>query len=120
MNWTLIISYFVLLLIQALGLTFIPISLIAELLKKIKIPLQFGVLFGGIIVWFLLNMLWLEINDYNLPLIVFGLCWFIKLYKSLGNNKINPKMNNLMLKSEAFAIFLIALYVLIFREFNWY
>lgn len=117
---TIITSYIIIFLAQALSLTFIPISLIGEILKKLKIPLQIGIFIGGLLTWFLINLIWLKVNNHNISLLVFVICWFFKIYKSLGNNNIDIKTNNLMLKSEASCIVIIALYIFIFKEFNWY
>ena len=115
-----IASYIIIFLTQALSLTFIPISLVGEILKKLKIPLQIGVFIGGLLTWFFINLIWLKVNNHNIPLLVFAICWFVKLYKSLGNNNTDIKTNSLFLKSEASTIVIISLYVLIFKEFNWY
>ena len=115
-----IASYIIIFLTQALSLTFIPISLVGEILKKLKIPLQIGIFIGGLLTWFFINLIWLKVNNHNIPLLVFAICWFIKIYKSLGDNNTDIKTNNLLLKSEASTIVVIALYVLIFKEFNWY
>ena len=115
-----IASYIIIFLTQALSLTFIPISLVGEILKKLKIPLQIGIFIGGLLTWFFINLIWLKVNNHNIPLLVFSICWFIKIYKSLWDNNTDIKTNNLLLKSEASTIVVIALYVLIFKEFNWY
>ncbi|WP_310595519.1 hypothetical protein [Flavobacterium sp.] len=116
----LIASYIIIFLTQVLSFTFIPISLIGEILKKLKIPLQIGIFIGGLFTWFFMNIIWLNVNNHNISLLAFVICWFIKIYKSLENNNIDTKTNNLMLKSEASCIVIIALYVFIFKEFNWY
>lgn len=120
MDATIIISYSILLLIQITSLTFIPISLIAEILKKLKLPTRVGILVGSLIIWLFLNFLWIKMNNHSLPLLAFALSWFVKLYKSLKNTNVNPEINSLMLKTEASGIILVMLFVFIFKEFNWY
>ena len=68
-----IASYIIIFLTQALSLTFIPISLVGEILKKLKIPLQIGIFIGGLLTWFFINLIWLKVNNHNIPLLLFAL-----------------------------------------------
>lgn len=120
MNFTILWSYIVLILVQIFALTFIPISLTGVILEKVKIKLSTALFIGGLLVWFGINLIWLHFTNYNLPLLAFFLVEAVKLFKGLGFNKVDPEMNEMMLGIEHKSIILIALYVLIFREFNWY
>ena len=120
MDFTIILGYMILILIQYFSIQAIPVSLIGGIINKITNSILFSMLVGGLITWFFINLIWLKVNNHNIPLLLFAICWFIKIYKSLGDNNTDIKTNNLLLKSEASTIVVIALYVLIFKEFNWY
>ncbi|WP_395051516.1 hypothetical protein [Flavobacterium sp.] len=120
MNFTIIWSYIILILVQVFALTFIPISLIGVILGRIKIGISTSLLIGGLLVWFGINLVWLHFTGYNLPLLAFFLIEAVKLFKGLGVNKVDPEMNEMILGIELKSIILIALYIFIFKEFNWF
>jgi hypothetical protein len=120
MNYTILWSYSLLILVQIFALTFIPISLIGAILGKFKISTSTSLLIGGLLVWFGINLIWLNFTGYNLPLLAFLLVEGIKLFKGIGKNKVDDEMNKMMIGIELKSIILIALYIFIFREFNLY
>jgi hypothetical protein len=119
MDYTILWSYIVLLLVQVFALTFIPISLIGLILGKIKIGTSTSLLIGGLLVWYGINLIWFHFTSYNLPLLAFFLVGIVKGLKKMFVNKVDPEMNEMMSGIEQKSIIIIALYILIFIEFNW-
>lgn len=120
MSSTILWSYLILILVQIFALTFIPISLIGLILGKLKIGTTTSLLIGGLLVWFGINLIWLNFTGYNLPLLAFFLVEIVKRIKGMFVNKVDPEMNEMIVGIELKSIILIALYVFIFREFNWF
>jgi hypothetical protein len=120
MNFTIFWAYIILILVRIFALTFIPISLIGVILGKLKIGFSTSLLIGGLLVWFGINLIWLNFTGYNLPLLAFFLVEIVTRLKGMFVNKVDPEMNEMMVGIELKSIILIALYIFIFREFNWY
>ena len=114
-----IASYIIIFLTQALSLTFIPISLVGEILKKLKIPLQIGIFIGGLLTWFFINLIWLKVYNHNLPLLAFVLSFSFQFIHGNLSNKELTETSKQMIVAEMWSILLIALYVLVLKEFNW-
>ena len=81
MSSTILWSYLILILVQIFALTFIPISLIGVILGKLKIGTSTSLFIGGLLVWFGINLIWLNFTCYNLPLLAFFLVEIVKRLK---------------------------------------
>lgn len=119
MNWTLILGYFILILIQYLSIQAIPVSIIGGIIGRISKNIFLGMLVGGLITWFLINLIWLKVYNYNLPFLAFVLSFSFQFINLKLNNKELTETSKQMIVAEMWSILLIAIYVLALKEFNW-
>jgi hypothetical protein len=117
MDWTVLLGYFILLLIQYLAIQSLPIGLIGALFGKFRL---FGILIGAIITWYFIDFAWMKIFGNHLPLLAFILSLTFQswhLFKSKNELTYSSKF---MIEGEMMGIFLVSLFILIFKQFNWY
>lgn len=124
-DYTIILGYLVLLLIQYFAISATSISIICAILTPFRWLFTFEILNGiiliaGILIWLGLNFIWFKIFDYQLPLLAFALSigfqlwYFIKAELEL----IEPAKQQVI--GETWAIIFVAIYILVFKDFNLY
>lgn len=117
MDWTIILGYLSLLIIQIFALQSFPAGIVAALFGEFRL---LGILFGSLFTWYFINLAWLKIFGYHLPLLAFVLSMIFQAFH-LSNSKNELTDNSkFMIEGEMVAILLVGLYVLIFKDFNWY
>ena len=119
MDWTIILGYVILIFIQYLTKKTIHVSLIGGIINKITNNTLFSMLVGGLITWFFINLIWLKVYNHNLPLLAFVLSFSFQFIHGNLSNKELTETSKQMIVAEMWSILLIALYVLVLKEFNW-
>lgn len=117
MDWTITLGYLGLLLIQYFALQSIPAGIFGAMFGQFRL---LGILIGSILTWYLLDLAWVKIFGNHLPLLAFLLSLIFQAWHlSKSKNELTDN-SKFMIEGEMIAIFLVALYVLIIKEFNWY
>ena len=119
MDYTIILGYLVLLIIQYFAIQAIPITIVGGIISKFT-NIYVGVLIGGILTWLGISFIWFKIFDYHLPLLVFILSVIFQIWHL---NKARFELNEMskkMVIGEIWSIILVSIYILIFKEFNLY
>jgi hypothetical protein len=117
MDYTFILGYLVLLLIQYFTIQAIPITLVGGIISKFT-NIYVGVLIAGILTWLGINFIWFKIFDYQLPLLVFILSIGFQ-FRHLKKSEFElTETSKKMVVGEIWAIILVAIYILVFRDFN--
>ena len=80
----------------------------------------FTLLISGCFVWYLINLLWLTLFDYNLPLLAWILSAVFQLNHIRREKFVLTELSIDMIWTEIISIVLTTLIVLIFIDFNWY
>ncbi len=119
MDYTIIIGYFVLLLIQYFAIQAIPITIIGGIISRL-IGIYPAIVITGILTWLGINLIWLKVFDYNLTLLAFVLSLGLQLFhlKSAKNDLTGTSKQ--MIIGEVISIILVGIYILTFKEFNIY
>lgn len=117
MDWGIILGYVCLLGIQIIAIQSIPAVIFGAIFGQFRL---LGILIGSFFTWFLLDFAWFKIFGYHLPLLAFVLSMVFQAYHlSKSKNELTDN-SKFMIEGEMTAILLIGLYILIFKEFNWY
>ena len=116
MDWMIVLGYVVLLLIQLMAIQALPTSIVASIFGSFRL---IGIILGSILTWYLINFLWLKAFDYNLPFLALFLSLLFQTYNLVASKDELTDSSKFMIEGDMIAIVLIALYVFIFKEFNW-
>lgn len=117
MDWTIILGYLGLLLIQIFAIQSIPAGIFGGVFGRFRL---LGILIGSILTWYLIAIAWFKIFGYHLSLLAFILSITFQGYHlSKSKNELTDS-SKFMIEGEMTAILLVGLYILIFKEFNWY
>ncbi len=119
MDYTIILGYVVLLLIQYFAIQAIPITLIGGLISRFT-NIYVGVLIAGILTWLGINFIWFKVFDYHLPLLAFILSIGFQFWHFKKAQVELTETSKQMVVGEIWTIILVALYILIFKDFNLY
>jgi hypothetical protein len=119
MDYTIILGYLILLLIQYFAIQAIPITLVGGIISKFT-NIYVGVLIAGILTWLGINLIWFKIFDYNLPLLAFILSIGFQFWHLKKAQFELTETSKKMVIGEIWAIILVAIYILVFKEFNLY
>lgn len=120
MNWTIILGYVILILIQYFAVQVIFITIISSLIGKLLKNILLSMLLGSIVIWFIINLIWLKTYNHNLPLLAFILSLsFQFIHGNVSDDKLNEASKK-MIFAEMWSIVLISIYVLAFKEFSWF
>ncbi|WP_066219813.1 hypothetical protein [Formosa haliotis] len=119
MDYTIILGYLVLLLIQYFAIQAIPITLIGGLISRFT-NIYVGVLIAGILTWLGINFIWFKVFDYNLPLLAFILSIGFQFWHLKKAQLELTETSKQMVVGEIWSIILVAIYILIFKDFNLY
>lgn len=119
MDYTIISCYLVLLLIQYFAIQAIPITLIGGLISRFT-NIYVGVLISGILTWLGINLIWFKIFDYQLPLLAFILSIGFQFWHLKKAQLELTETSKQMVVGEIWSIILVAIYILIFKDFNLY
>lgn len=117
MDWTIILGYIGLLGIQIFAIQSIPAGLFGALFGQFRL---LGILIGSLLTWYLLDIAWFKIFGYHLPLLAFVLSMGFQAYHLSKSKKELTDSSKFMIEGDVTAILLVGLYVLIYKEFNWY
>ena len=117
MDWTIILGYIGLLVIQIFALQSIPAGIFGALFGQFRL---LGILIGSLLTWYLLDLAWLNIFGHHLPLLAFVISILFQSYHLAKSKKELTESSKFMIEGEMIAILFIGLYILIFKQFNWY
>lgn len=117
MDWIIILGYLGLLGIQIFAIQSIPAGIFGALFGQFRL---LGILIGSLLTWYLLDLAWFNIFGHHLPLLAFVLSLLFQAYHLSQSKKELTDNSKFMIEGEMIAILFIGLYVLIFKEFNWY
>tara|TARA_R100000353_G_scaffold174742_1_gene143374 strand:+ start:1047 stop:1406 length:360 start_codon:yes stop_codon:yes gene_type:complete len=119
MDYTIILGYLVLLLVQYFAIQAIPISIVGGIVSRFT-NIYVGVLIAGILTWLGINLIWFKIFDYQLPLLAFILSIGFQFWHLKKARLELTETSKQMVIGEIWTIILVAIYVLIFKDFNLY
>ncbi|MCZ4317460.1 hypothetical protein O4H26_00490 [Aequorivita viscosa] len=119
MNYTIILGYLVLFIIQYFAIQAIPITLVGGIISKF-INIYLGILIAGILTWLGINFIWFKVFDYQLPLLAFILSIGFQFWHLKKAQHELTETSKQMVVGEIWAIILVAIYILMFKGFNLY
>ena len=119
MDYTIIIGYLILLSIQYFAIQAIPIALVSGIISKFT-NIYVGVIIAGVLTWLGINIIWFKIFHYQLPFLVFILSIGFQFWHLNKSQFELTETSKQMVVGEIWAIISVAIYILIFKEFNLY
>ncbi|MDP2524868.1 hypothetical protein [Maribacter dokdonensis] len=119
MDYTLIIGYFVLLLIQYFAIQAIPITIVGGLISRIT-GIYPAIIITGLLTWLGINLIWLKVFDFNLTLLAFVLSIGLQLFHLKTAKTDLTGTSKQMIIGEIISLIIVGIYILAFKEFNFY
>lgn len=116
MDMEFFLAYSTLLIGQYFAVTSIPISILGGLLSRLSSNLHLGLFLAGVVVWNIIDLVWLDLLGYHLPLLVIVLSLGFQFWSS--TDKRMTEASQLMIVAESWSIVAVAIYVWIFRGFD--
>lgn len=116
-----IIAYVIILASVFFAITAIPNSLIGGYLGRLFGNPLLGVLFGSILIWMLIDILWVLLFSTHIPVLVFVLAFLIlTVHSSVDKNNLNNPAKY-MIAGEQWALVIVCIYTMFMSEqIQWY
>lgn len=120
MNWTILLGYLLLLVSHFFAVPSVIIALIGGVIGRITRNYHLGILLGAVITWAGISSAWKFFFDYEMPLLAFVISMtFLFSHGNISYNELNKNARK-MIVGQLWGIIIIAMYTLIFIQFNWY
>lgn len=120
MNWPITIGYLVFTVMVWLQLHGIFIALIGGIFGRLSGNLMVSAFIASIFVWICISFIWFNIFDYWLPFIAYVLAFaFLMLNTAFEHEKLTDS-SIMMGNAQIWAIIGVGIFILGFKEFNWY
>ena len=110
------LAYCILMVGQYFAVNAIPISILGGLLSRLSSNLHLGLFLAGVVVWNIFDLVWLTFLGYHLPLLAIVLSLGFQFWSS--TNKRMTEASQLMIVAESWSIIAVAIYVWVFRGFD--
>lgn len=120
MDYTIILGYAILLVIQFLAIQALFISMLSGYLTKLSRNLFFSALSASVSVWIILCIIWFKIFDYAMPFLAFLLSVLFQAVHLKREKYSLSELSKTLIIAEIWGIIITAIFVFIFLKFNWY
>ena len=116
MDMEIFLAYSILLIAQYFAITSIPISILGGLLSRLCSNLHLGLFLAGLVVWNIIDLIWLAFLGNHLPLLAIVLSIGFQFWSS--RDRRMTEASQLMIVAGSWSILAVAIYVWIFRGFD--
>lgn len=116
-----IVAYVIILVSVFFAITAIPNSLIGGYFGRLFGNLLLGALFGSILIWMIIDFLWVLFFSTHIPLLIFALSFLILIIQSSAEKENLNDSAKFMIVGEQWAIVIVCVYSMIVSEhIQWY
>jgi hypothetical protein len=121
MDWILITSYLLTILLVLLPITTIPNGIVGGFLGMLTKNFLISILIASLITWTIIDILWTKFVGVHIPILTYGLCFLTLVgHFHFHKEKLNDNAK-LMITAEQWALVIICIYKMMVSDIiRWY